>query len=210
MTKKILVIGGAGFIGSHLIDELLKQNHEIVVYDNLDPQVHGNISKPPNYLAKDVDFILADVLDKKKLTKTIEDIDVIYHLAAKVGVGQSMYQIDDYVDVNTLGTARLLNILVNEPNDVEKLIIASSMATYGEGGYICEKCGKVNPELRGIKQLKDVIWELNCPNCQKRVNPIPTDEKKPQNCTSIYALTKKEQEKMCLLIGKTYNKYNCP
>lgn len=204
MTKKILVVGGAGFIGSHLIDELLKLNHEIVVYDSLEPQVHGNISKPPNYLAKDVDFIHADVLDKKKLLKTIEDIDVIYHLAAKVGVGQSMYQIDDYVDVNTLGTARLLDILVNEPNDVEKLIIASSMATYGEGGYICENCGKVNPELRRIKQLKDANWELNCPNCQKRVNPIPTDEKKPQNCTSIYALTKKEQEKMCLLIGKTY------
>ncbi|MFX1395191.1 MAG: GDP-mannose 4,6-dehydratase, partial [Promethearchaeota archaeon] len=124
--------------------------------------------------------------------------------AAMVGVGQSMYQIDKYVDTNITGTAKLLDILVNEPNDLKKLIIASSMSTYGEGSYICEKCGKINPKVRSTSQLEHLDWELNCPICNKKVKPILTDEKKSQDCTSIYALTKKEQENMCLLIGETY------
>jgi len=204
MTKKILVIGGAGFIGSHLVDELLTKGHEIVVYDNLEQQVHGDLSKPPNYLAKNITFIKNDIRDKNTLLESLRDIDVIYHLAAMVGVGQSMYQIHKYVDVNVTGTANLLDLLVNKPNNIKKLILASSMSTYGEGSYICENCNEVNPKLRDSSQLKSGDWELNCPQCGKKARPIPTKEDKSQDCTSIYALNKKEQEKMCLLVGETY------
>ncbi|MFX1500552.1 MAG: GDP-mannose 4,6-dehydratase, partial [Promethearchaeota archaeon] len=169
-----------------------------------EPQVHGHISHPPDYLADTIKFIQKDVRDEKFLFEAIEDIDIIFHLAAMVGVGQSMYQIDKYVDVNVLGTARLLDILVNKPNNVKKLIMASSMSTYGEGKYTCEDCGDVSPSLRDVKQLEKSDWELDCPLCGKKVKPVPTDENKPQECTSIYALTKKEQEKMCMLIGETY------
>ncbi|MFX1276305.1 MAG: GDP-mannose 4,6-dehydratase [Promethearchaeota archaeon] len=201
---KILILGGAGFIGSHLVDELIKRDHEITVYDNLEPQVHGILNKPPDYLAKNIKFIRDDILNTDSLIQSLKDIEIVYHLAAMVGVGQSMYQIEKYVEINTLGTAKLLDILINKENDVKKLIVASSMSTYGEGGYICDHCNQVNPDLRGIDQLNEGFWEIKCPNCGKILNPIPTNEEKPQNCTSIYALTKKEQEKMCMLIGETY------
>ncbi|MHA1885620.1 MAG: GDP-mannose 4,6-dehydratase [Promethearchaeota archaeon] len=205
MSKKILVIGGAGFIGSHLVDELILRNHQITVYDNLEPQVHGELSKPPKYLSKDIAFILNDINNTDSLRNALKDIEVVIHLAAMVGVGQSMYQIDKYVNVNDLGTARLLDILVNNSDNVKKLIVASSMSTYGEGEYYCEHCNKnVNPKLRDINQLEKKEWELNCPICNAIIKPIPTTENKPQDCTSIYALTKKQQEKMCLLVGETY------
>jgi len=201
---KILVLGGAGFIGSHLIDELLAIGHEVVVYDNLEPQVHGKIETPPSYLADNIEFFKYDIRDKSLLEKVINEVDIIYHLAAMVGVGQSMYQIKKYYDVNVNGTANLLNLLVNEEHDVKKLIVASSMSTYGEGAYNCKNCGIIYPEIRNTDQLENNNWEMICPECKSIAKSIPTNEKKPQDCTSIYALTKKEQEKMCLLIGKTY------
>ena len=202
--KNILVIGGAGFIGSHLIDFLLAKKHKITVYDILEPQVHGVINQPPHYLAKNINFIREDIRNKKPLLKSLRDIDVVFHLAAMVGVGQSMYQIDKYVDNNITGTGRLLDLLVNQPNNVKKLVVASSMSTYGEGEYVCEDCGNINPKLRDKIQLLQEDWEINCPICGKKAKPIPTTEEKSQDCSSIYALTKKEQEKMCLLIGETY------
>ncbi|MHA1291896.1 MAG: SDR family NAD(P)-dependent oxidoreductase [Promethearchaeota archaeon] len=204
MGKKILIIGGAGFIGSHLVDELLVKGYEVTVYDNLDHQVHGKIQKPPEYLSKDIEFIKADIRNRENLLSALEDIDIIYHLAAKVGIGQSMYQIDSYIDVNTHGTAILLDILVNERNNVKKLVIASSNSTYGEGRYFCANCGKINPKIRSLAQFEARDWDLNCHICGEKVKPIPTDEEKPQDCKSIYALSKLDQEKMCLLIGETY------
>ncbi len=204
MSKNIIIIGGAGFIGSHLVDKLLLKGHNITVYDNLEDQVHGNLNEPPEYLSKNVNFIKNDIRNKDELIDALKDIEVIYHLAAMVGVGQSMYAIDKYVDVNTTGTARLLDLLINKPNNVKKLIVSSSMSTYGEGAYNCGDCGKIEPKLRNLAQLKENNWEINCPKCGKKAKPIPTDEEKPQDCTSIYALTKKSQEKMCMLIGETY------
>ncbi len=201
---RVLITGGAGFIGSHLVDFLLAKNYEIVVYDVLEPQVHGMNDRPPNYLAKNITFLKNDIRNKDILSESLKDIDAIIHLASMVGVGQSMYQIDKYVDVNILGTARLLDILVNKPNTIKKFVLASSMSTYGEGSYICENCEQVNPELRSVTQLERGEWELFCPICGKKAKPIPTNESKPQVCTSIYALNKKEQEKMCMLIGETY------
>jgi dTDP-L-rhamnose 4-epimerase len=202
--KKILILGGAGFIGSHLVDNLISLGHEVIVYDNLEPQVHGLISNPPEYLAKNIEFVYGDIRDKDKLKKVVQDVDIIYHLAAMVGVGQSMYQIEKYYDVNIQGTAKLCDILVNEEHNVKKLIVASSMSTYGEGGYSCDNCGVIYPRIRKKTQLERKEWEIICKNCGGIAKPIPTTEDKPQDCTSIYALTKKEQEKMSLLIGDTY------
>lgn len=201
---KILVTGGAGFIGSHIVDSLLKEGHNVIVFDNLEPQVHGNKDSMPDYLSKDVEFIKGDVRNKSELKKIIKGVEVIFHKAAVVGVGQSMYQIHKYVDVNILGTANLLDILVNTKNKVRKLIVASSMSIYGEGKYKCKKCGIIFPRLRSEKQLKKQDWEMHCYICGKIVGQIPTDEDKVQFPTSIYATTKKTQEEMCLETGKAY------
>jgi len=198
---KILVTGGAGFIGSHLVDALVEKGHDVTIYDYLEPQVHA---KQPDYLNQSADFVKGDIRDKDKLRKLILDTDVVFHQAAMVGVGQSMYQIEKYVDVNTLGTAKLLDVLANEEHDVKKLIVASSMSIYGEGKYECEDCGVVYPKLRSEEQLKTREWEMKCPNCRKIVKPVPTDENKPLQPTSIYAITKKDQEEMCLVTGRAY------
>jgi len=197
---KILVTGGAGFVGSHLVDALAKK-HEVVIYDNLEPQVHKSF---PEYLNNKAKFVREDIRNKAELKKAISDSEVIFHQAAMVGVGQSMYQIEKYMDVNTMGTAKLLDVLANEEHDVKKLIVASSMSIYGEGKYECSQCGIVYPPLRSNEQLKKKEWEMKCPSCGRVVKPVPTDENKPLQPTSIYAISKKDQEEMCLAVGKAY------
>ena len=205
MSKKILITGGAGFIGSHLADKLIEQkNYDITVLDNLDEQVHGKLGKPPDYLNKNVKFIRGSVTDYKRLEDLVRENEIIFHLAAKVGVGQSMYQIEKYVDNNILGLANLLDILVNSEHNIEKIVIASSNTVYGEGKSQCNKCGVNIPKLRSLEQLKRKDWGLNCPKCGSKVNPLLTDEKSLLNPSSIYAFSKYAQEKMGLLIGKTY------
>ncbi|HOK56546.1 MAG TPA: SDR family NAD(P)-dependent oxidoreductase [bacterium] len=200
--KKVLVTGGAGFIGSHLVDELVKKGYEVTVYDSLDPQVHPD--GIPDYINLNARYIFEDIRKKQELKKIIKEIDYIFHFAAKVGVGQSQYQIEKYVDVNIKGTANLLDILVNTKNNVKKLIVASSMSIYGEGLYKCEKCGNVKPNLRDFKDEKINDWEPKCPYCKEKITPLPTPETLPLISNSIYAISKKEQEEMSLLIGKTY------
>ena len=196
----ILVTGGAGFIGSHIVDALVEKN-KVTIYDNFELQVH---KQEPDYLNKDAALIRADIRDKESLKGAVMDADIIFHQAAMVGVGQSMYQIERYVDVNTLGTAKLLDILANEEHDVKKLIVASSMSIYGEGAYQCEDCGVTYPSLRSEEQMKSRQWEMTCPVCAKVVEPVPTDEKKPLQPTSIYAVSKKDQEEMSLAVGHAY------
>jgi dTDP-L-rhamnose 4-epimerase len=198
---RILVTGGAGFIGSHLVDAVAEK-HEVVVLDNLEPQVHTK--GRPEYLNANATYIFGDVRNKEVLRGALEGVDVVFHQAAAVGVGQSMYQVEKYVEVNTMATAKLLDILVNEEQGVKKLIVASSMSIYGEGAYECECCGIVYPKLRTEEQLKSKEWEMRCPNCGKIVKPIPTSEEKPLHPTSIYAITKRDQEEMCLAVGRAY------
>lgn len=207
--KEILVTGGAGFIGSHLVDELVKQKYRVTVFDNLDRQVHPE--GLPEYLNLKATFVRADVRNRKQLKDVVQKADVIFHLAAAVGVGQSQYQISHYVECNIQGTANLLDILANEKHKVKKLIVASSMSIYGEGLYVCGKCGKVKPDLRDLQCTKyDVpstnvsYWEPKCPTCRGTIRPVPTPEETPLTSNSIYAITKKEQEEMVLLVGKTY------
>lgn len=200
---RVLVTGGAGFIGSWTTDLLIEKGYEVTILDVLEPQVHqGNI---PEYLNKKARFIKGDVRDKELLARLVKEVDAVIHLAAAVGVGQSMYQVNKYVDYNTNGTAMLLDVLVNESNGVRKLIVASSMSIYGEGKYCCEKCGENRyPKHRSDEQLKNKVWEPLCQKCNMPLKHLPTDEDKPLMPTSIYAMSKRHQEEMCLLIGKTY------
>lgn len=201
---KILVTGGAGFIGSFLVDELVKKGHAVTIYDNLEPQVHHG--KIPDYLNKKTKFIKADICNKRELDNALDEIEIVFHKAAMVGVGQSMYEIKKYTKVNTYGTAVLLDLIVNKHRDhIKKLIVAASMSEYGEGLYNCKKCGKVKPTLRSEQQLKLQQWELRCLNCDSVLIPIPTSEDTLLSNSSIYAINKRDQEEMCLLIGKSFN-----
>ncbi|MBI2598415.1 MAG: NAD-dependent epimerase/dehydratase family protein [Candidatus Diapherotrites archaeon] len=204
MEKNILVTGGAGFIGSHLVDRLIVEGHNVTILDLLDPQVHPNSKKPP-FLNKKARFVKGNVLETKLLLKLLKDAEIVFHQAAVVGVGQSMYKLNYYVENNIGGTANLLEALINKENSVKKLIIASSMSSYGEGEYECANCGRVFPKLREIKQLKEKKWEVKCPNCNLELKPIPTTEEKLLDSNSIYAISKKTQEEMTLNIGKTYS-----
>ncbi|MEW6101143.1 MAG: NAD-dependent epimerase/dehydratase family protein [Candidatus Omnitrophota bacterium] len=199
---KILVTGGMGFVGSHLVDALVKEGHDVVSFDNLERQVHEG--RKPNYLNNGCRYIMGDMRNKAQLKAAISGIDIIFHEAAMVGVGQSMYKVSKYIWVNSLGTANLLDILVNDKHGVRKLIVASSMSIYGEGAYKCRYCGIVYPQLRPEAQLKNKEWEVCCPKCKGPVKHIPTAEDKPLFPTSVYAYSKKEQEDLCLLIGRTY------
>jgi dTDP-L-rhamnose 4-epimerase len=200
--KKILVTGGAGFVGSHTADALVAQGHQVRIYDSLRQQVHP-LGRPA-YLSTQAEFIPGDMRDLEKLSEAVRDVEVIYHLAAAVGVGQSMYQIADYTAANTLGTANLLQAILNTRSHPEKLIVASSMSIYGEGEYSCRECGEVAPAPRSTQSLHEKKWEPVCPYCTRAVRPVATRETKPLNCSSIYALSKKDQEEMVLLFGRTY------
>lgn len=202
MSKSILVTGGAGFVGSHLVDTLLQAGHKVRVFDNLSPQVHGDTL--PEYLSHDAELVRGDMQDARAVHDAMDGIEVVFHLAAAVGVGQSMYEISHYMGSNTQGTAILLQEILHRRNKVEKLVLASSMSIYGEGKYLCAHCGEVAPDLRGNEQLKLKQWEMVCPTCHESLTPIPTDESKPLQCSSIYALSKKDQEEMALLFGRTY------
>lgn len=201
MAKRVLVIGGAGFIGSHLVDRLVTDGYKVRILDNLEPQVHVDV---PDYLNPEAEFVRGDVRAEDDLARGLKDIDVVFHYAAMVGVGQSMYQIHKYTEVNTIGTAKLLETIVNSYRDLEKLIVASSMSVYGEGAYKCESCGMVYPKTRSESQLEAAEWELACPRCGKPAKPVPTDEDKPLYPTSVYAITKMDQEELCLSVGRAY------
>ena len=200
--KNILIVGGAGFVGSHTADAMLRQGHTVRVFDNLDKQVH--CSGFPSYLSRDVEFIEGDVRDSRALAQAVVGADAVYHLAAAVGVGQSMYEIAAYTATNIQGTANLLQAILDTRSEPEKLIVASSMSIYGEGRYVCATCGDSAPQTRNSSQLKRKDWELYCPSCRQRVRPAATDEQKALQCTSVYALSKKAQEEMTLLFGRTY------
>ena len=199
---KILVTGGCGFIGSHLVDRLVKEGHRVRVYDLLEPQVH--LGKKPSYLNKGAEYIFADIRDENSLRKALRGVDIVFHQASQVGIGQSMYKIKKYISHNSLGTAILLELIVNSRNKVKKIIMASSMSIYGEGAYKCRRCRVVYPLLRKEKQFRKREWEMDCPNCRLKVTSMPTSEDKPLFPTSIYATTKRSQEEMCLEVGRAY------
>ncbi len=199
---RILVTGGAGFIGSHLVDALIKQNHTVRVLDILEEQVHEG--KRPSYLNPNAEYLWGDVRDRQALRTALQSVEVVFHEAASVGVGQSMYQIEKYVSNNVGGTAIVLDTLINDRVPIKKLIVASSMSIYGEGAYQCSGCGPVFPSIRSKAQLKSKQWEMTCPRCSRAVTRILTSEEKPLAPTSVYAVSKRDQEELCLIVGRGY------
>lgn len=202
MTRKhILVTGGAGFIGSHLADELLRQGHRVRALDSLAPQVHGDAGARPDYLDPEVELCVGDVRDKDAVARALDGIDAVYHFAATVGVGQSMYELARYTDVNAVGTAVLLEALARRP--VERLVVASSMSVYGEGLYRTADGRLTTAAERPLAQLKAHDWEVRGPDGEP-LEPVPTPEDKPPVLSSVYALNKFDQERLCLIVGQAY------
>src|SRR6266566_2073622 len=201
--RDILVTGGAGYIGSHLVDALVARGYDVVVLDNLEPQVHRS-GTWPSYANPKARYVRGDVRDRAAFEPLVLESQAVVHFGAAVSIGQSMYQIDRYVDVNTRGTALLLDILVNNPHKVEKVLVASSIGVYGEGAYACPTHGAVAPTIRPEQQLATRDWEQRCPYCAAHVRAIPTPEDKALYRDNIYSMTKYHQEEMVLLIGKTY------
>jgi dTDP-L-rhamnose 4-epimerase len=201
---RVLVTGGAGFIGSHLVRELAGRGHEVRVLDNFEPQVHGRTAScnPPS----GVELIRGDVRDRDCVARALEGVEAAFHQAAMVGVGQSMYEVERYVSANTLGAAVLLDVLANAPRArrPRKLIVASSMSIYGEGAYLYEKCGPQSPQPRSDEQLAHRQWELRCPSCGAELAAAPTPESKPLAPTSVYAITKRDHEELFLVVGRAY------
>ena len=205
---KVLVTGGAGFIGSHTVDLLLEHGHEVTVLDNLDPQVHGEAAEPAN-LAHVLDepalrFIRGDVRDGATVEEALDGVESVIHLAAAVGVGQSMYRPFYYADVNVAGQARLMEVMARAPERYRSFVVASSMSIYGEGAYRCDEHGTVFPRPRPEDQLAEREWEVRCPECGRAAAPVATAEAKPTQHSSIYAVTKKTQEEMALSLGAAY------
>jgi dTDP-L-rhamnose 4-epimerase len=199
---RILITGGAGFIGSHLADELLRRGHTVRILDNLSPQVHGAERRRPDYLAREAELRVGDVRDAEAVRAALEGADAVYHLAAAVGVGQSMYQVADYTGANSLGTAVLLEALLRRP--AARLIVTSSMSVYGEGLYRDANGRPVQHAERTASQLREGDFEPRGAD-REPLSPLPTPEGKPPSLSSIYALTKYDQERMCLILGRAYN-----
>lgn len=201
--SNILVTGGAGFIGSHIVDALIERGHRVRVLDALVDQVHGNSG--PQYVNRRAEFLQGDICDAELVDRALEGVEVVYHKAAEVGVGQSMYEIARYVRANDLGTAVLLEAIVKRRPQVKKLVVASSMSIYGEGAYACESCGPVQPKLRALAQLLDRDWEISCPRCGAKAKPVPTNEDKTLFPSSVYAVSKQDQEQFCIVVGRAYD-----
>lgn len=205
-NKAILITGGAGFIGSNISLKLLKEGYNVTILDNLSEQIHGENAELPLDLKGKVTFTKGDVRNKDDWRKAMRGQDIIVHLAAETGTGQSMYEISKYSEVNIGGTANMLDILINENYSIEKIILASSRAVYGEGKYICEKCGVVYPNNREDKDMQIGDFSVKCPKCyNKNIILLATDEQSLIHPISIYAITKYTQENLILTIGKALN-----
>ena len=204
-----LVTGGAGFIGSHLVDALVERDHRVRVLDSLDAQVHGDDASEPALIADHVaagrvEFVRGAMSDPAAVEAALDGVDTVFHQAAAVGVGQSMYRIADYVRANSLGGAVLLEAMVRRKEAIRRVVVASSMSIYGEGAYRCAEHGEVAPSLRGTEQMAAGDYEMHCMACDRRVDPVPTPESKPLRPTSVYAVTKRDHEELFLTVGGAY------
>jgi len=206
MAKHILITGGAGFIGSRLALELMQRGHKVCILDTLAKQIHGEHPELSTlYLSiKDqVKFVRGSVTKREDLLKVLPGVDTVVHLAAETGTGQSMYAIQHYSDVNIGGTALLLDMIANEPFPVKKIIVASSRAVCGEGKYRCEEHGFVYPQSRAEKDMKVGDFSVHCPICDVSAALDATDEYTPVSPTSVYGITKLNQEQMVLTVAKS-------
>jgi dTDP-L-rhamnose 4-epimerase len=204
--QNILITGGAGFIGSNLALKLLSLGYKVRIIDNLSKQIHGEDSEKSTLyqsIKEKVDFIYGDVRYQNIWSDVLNKIDVIVHLAAETGTGQSMYEISRYTDVNITGTASLMDFITNKKNHIKKVIVASSRAIYGEGKYHCENHGVVFPLARKPKEMDAGDFEVKCPHCNTNASVLPTDEESKIHPTSVYGITKQMQEELVLTCCKS-------
>ena len=206
MAKTVLITGGAGFIASHCASSLLDHGYRVRALDNLDPQIHGSERRRPNYLDRRVELLVGDVRSPKAVRRALADADAVLHLAARVGVGQSMYEMADYTDVNSRGTAVLLEAMVERAKrrPFDRLVVASSMSIYGEGRYRTGDGSFFNNVERCASRLKRGLWEP-VDGSGRPLEAVPTDESKTPSMLSVYALSKYDQECLCLLVGGAYD-----
>ena len=218
MCDLVLVTGGAGFIGSHTVDRLLREGYSVRILDRLHPQVHAN-GTVPAYLSADAEFLIGDVRDLAAVRRALRGVSQVIHLAAETSVGQSMYEGDVHVDVNARGTAILFRAIREEGVSVRSVVIASSRAVYGEGAYSCDRCGQVSPGQRSIDDLEAHHWVPRCPICSSGLTPVATDEGVEPTYSSSYGMTKLFQEQISqleatqlghsLAILRYFNVYGC-
>jgi dTDP-L-rhamnose 4-epimerase len=202
MAQRVLITGGAGFLGSHLADELLARGYHVRALDNLSPQVHGEHARRPDYLDPEIELMRGDVRDGDTVRRALKGVEAVFHFAAIVGVGQSMYEIRHYTDINNVGTATLLEALMK--SHVRRLVVASSMSIYGEGLYRTPTGDVCTVGERALQQLRRADWEWRGADGTPLM-PIATPETKSPALASVYALSKFDQERMCLMIGRAYN-----
>lgn len=198
-----LVTGGAGFIGSHLVDLLLERGHEVRVLDNLDPLAHAS-GEPPAHLDSAAELHVADLLDRDRVERALEGVDAVFHLGGVVGNGESMVNVRRAVDANSAATATLLEAVIARRDRIRRVVVASSMVVYGEGAYACSEHGRVPAPGRSEEQLRRGDWEPRCAACGRALEPVPVGEEEPLRPTSVYGITKRDQEELCLVLGRAY------
>lgn len=194
---RALVTGGAGFIGSHIVDVLLERGYDVRVFDSLELPTHA--AGLPAYLSKDAEFVLGDMRDRDAVRRALSGVDVVLHEAATGGFTP---RIADYIAANSLGTAQMLEIIRDDKLPVQKIVVASSIAVYGEGKYECPEHGVVFPQLRPIEQMERREWELKCTRCDAELSPLPTDEDTPVDPATAYGISKYDQERLVIIFGK--------
>ena len=208
--KRALVTGGAGLIGSHVTDLLVREGWNVRVLDNLEPQTHRR--GKPAWINPKVEFTHGDIRDRETIAAALDKIDVVFHQAA---YGGYMPEISKYVHVNSLGTAQMLELIREKNLPIKKIVVASSQAVYSEGAGICPKHQLVFPAVRPVEQLRKGDWEVHCPICGAITKSAPTPENAPVGGETVYGLTKVDQEKLVLLWGKqvgiptTALRYSC-
>ena len=199
----VLVTGGAGFIGSFVVDRLLAEGHTVRVLDALDPQVHPD--GRPSYLARDVDLLVGDVRDRATVQRALAGVDAVVHAAAAVGVGQSLYKVEHYVDVNVRGTATVLDCLQERDQPLRRFLVFTSMTGYGEGLYRRPSDGRLlRVPIRSDDDIARHGWEPACPETGEALEPAPTPEDAALLARNVYALTKRWQEELALALGEVY------
>jgi dTDP-L-rhamnose 4-epimerase len=201
-VSAVLVTGGAGFVGSHLVDALIERGERVRVLDNLDPLAHPD--GRPAHLSAAAELSEGDLRDPAAVARALEGVDRVFHLGGVVGNGESMVSVRRAVDHNAAGTATLMEAVIERRDRIRRVVVASSMVVYGEGAYRCPEHGSLHPPLRPVEQLRRREWDPRCPGCGRAADPVPTREDAPLRPTSVYGITKRDQEELVLVLGRAY------
>lgn len=200
----VLITGGAGFIGSHTADALIREGYRVRILDCLDSQIHGQTGVFPSYLHPDIECIRGDIRHAKDVRRALKGVSFVYHFASLTGVGQSMYDMKNYTDVNVSGTANLIEMIVKHEFPIKTFILSSSRAVYGEGTHECPRCGIIYPPIRNRTDMEQNCFDVLCSKCGQKTTSVATGEDRPLIPISVYGWTKKLQEEICQYAAKTF------